>query len=213
MASRIGLTMRVVDAVNYVESRDALAQDWPAFMAAALPEVNWMPIPNLGSDAVPYAQDWGLDGLILTSGNDIGENAERDATERALLAWALQEAIPVFGVCRGLQMVQTFMGGSLHQAEPARHVATDHAVRIAQDAERLGPMSALRTVNSFHTQAVAVADLAEPLRAFAVTDDGLAEGVYHPDASLVAVQWHPERRHPFDEQDRQLMRRTLGIEG
>lgn len=211
MARRLGLTMRVTAADGYKETRDALAQDWCAFLTAALPDVVWLPVPNLGRDVVKYVQAWGLDGFILTGGNDVGENVRRDETELALLDFAVSAQLPVFGVCRGLQMVQTFFGGRIRPCTQEQHVAVHHDVRIIDDPAGLGLLSGPQQVNSFHTQAVAVADLALPLRAFAVTEDGWAEGIYHPQAPILAVQWHPERYRPPLERDRQLLRYALTL--
>ena len=70
---KIGLTMRVVWAPGYDEARDALAQNWMSFLKHAMPDVAWLPVPNFGSDVAVYAKQWGLQGFILTGGNDIGE--------------------------------------------------------------------------------------------------------------------------------------------
>ena len=79
MVKRLGLTMRVTDAVGYNEPRDSLAQDWAAFMAVVLPEAIWLPIPNLGTEVGRFVNEWELDGFILTGGNDVGENSSERA--------------------------------------------------------------------------------------------------------------------------------------
>jgi N5-(cytidine 5'-diphosphoramidyl)-L-glutamine hydrolase len=210
MSRRIGLTMRVVDAVGYSEPRDALAQDWSTFMALALPEVNWLPIPNIGAAVASYLSAWEIDGILLTGGEDIGKIPLRDETEAAAIDYALGRDFPVFGVCRGLQMIQTYFGGPLAQAEREMHVATRHAVRFISSGPDPIETGTVRTVNSFHGQAVAIANLATPLRPFAVSDDDLAEGIFHPELSVTAVQWHPERG-PLETQDRDLLRTAFSI--
>ena len=97
-SGRIGITMRMVDAEGYNEPRDALAQDWGAFMGQVLPEALWMPVPNMGKDIIRYFSDWNLDGLILSGGNDLGSEVLRDLTEEALLQHALSRSLPVLGV-------------------------------------------------------------------------------------------------------------------
>jgi putative glutamine amidotransferase len=209
MSKRIGLTMRVTDATGYSEPRDSLAQDWAAFMSVALPEAIWLPIPNIGEQAGGFLDAWDVDGIILTGGNDVGEIPLRDQTEAAALDYALQHGLPVFGVCRGLQMIQTYFGGHLQSTEKARHVAVRHKVRFVDSPHSFNSAGAVRDVNSFHNQCVALSCVAAPLRTFAATDDGLAEGIFHPDAPLVAVQWHPEREAALSEVDRELVRRTF----
>jgi N5-(cytidine 5'-diphosphoramidyl)-L-glutamine hydrolase len=211
--NRIGLTMRIVRAEGYPETRDALAQDWAAFLAAALPAVAWLPIPNLGARVVDFARAWELDGFILTGGDDLGKTPSRDDTETALLRYALESGLPVFGVCRGLQFIQRFFGGPVQACAREQHVAVSHPVSFhAVDGLPASP-GRIRTVNSFHSCAVTTADLARPLRAFATTADGLAEGIVHPDAPVLAVQWHPERTAPPDPLDVALLEHVFGPRG
>jgi gamma-glutamyl-gamma-aminobutyrate hydrolase PuuD len=213
MARRIGLTMRTAEAMGYAEKRDCLAQDWPVFMAHVLPEVNWLPIPSLGTEITPYLQAWGLDGFILTGGNDVGEDQSRDRTEELILHFALEGKLPVLGICRGLQFIQKVFGGDLKPCLPGKHVAVHHPVRIIDPSWKMREDEDWRQVNSFHTQAVSLGDLAKPLRAFATTEDGWAEGIYHGEAQIAAVQWHPERVRPVAKEDQQLVRRFFGWEG
>lgn len=80
---KIGVSTRIVAAQGYSEDRDALAQVWGSFLATALPDALWLPIPNLGADrTVQYCADWGLDRLILSGGDDIGITPLRDVTEK-----------------------------------------------------------------------------------------------------------------------------------
>jgi putative glutamine amidotransferase len=203
---RIGLTMRVTQADGYEESRDCLAQDWTEFMTAAIPSAQWMPIPNLGEAAADFARKWDLDGLILTGGNDLNESSLRDETERALLRHALEENLPVFGVCRGLQMIQSYFGGDLRPCSRQEHVGVSHVIRVTPNPGRWSPPLEIREVNSFHSWAVPLEGLAPELRAFAASSDGWAEGVMHAESPITAVQWHPERMRPFASSDCELVR-------
>jgi putative glutamine amidotransferase len=164
----------------------------------------------------------GMDGLVLTGGEDMDPawygaepsphlnppSRERDIFELALFATARQLELPILGICRGIQLVNVAMGGSLYQDLPTErpgavehNPATDraarsHGVRLAQGsraAEALGTTELV--VNSFHHQAIR--DLAPGLIATGWSDDGLieaAEGA--PDAPwLLTVQWHPEEMY------------------
>lgn len=164
---------------------------------------------------------WGrLDGLVLTGGGDIeparfGEaahpktalvSADRDALELELADRALRDDVPTFAICRGLQVLNVALGGTLHQHLPdvvgdriehaqkdKRHVAT-HDVKVQTEGTRLGAIvgvSELR-VNSFHHQAVH--RLGRDLREVAWAPDNVIEALEHADRRrfVVAVQWHPE---------------------
>jgi len=197
--------MRVVREGPGAESRDCLAQDWAPFLAAALPGVSWLPVPNLGSDVLRFVEDWNLDGFILTGGNDLQECPLRDETETTILQHAVEQNLPVFGVCRGLQLIQSFFGGPVRPCPQTEHVGVQHIVRVTADPGRWEPPLEIRTVNSFHTQAVPIDDVPSALRVFAVSQDGWAEGLVHVDAPITAVQWHPERMQPYESPDRALV--------
>ena len=209
---RIGLTMRTADARDYDEPRDALARGWTDFMARCLPEASWLPIPNLGDRAVAFAQDWDLDDLILTGGDDVGAAPLRDRTERALLDYFAQSERPVFGVCRGLQLMQSHFGGALEACDAAAHVAQRHEIRFVDEVAAGVPGIAQAIVNSYHTLALKADAVAQPLRPLAVTDDGWAEACHWPGRPLVAVMWHPEREAALCDLDRALVRHTFGLD-
>jgi putative glutamine amidotransferase len=139
-------------------------------------------------------------------------NPERDAREFALLEAARGAAVPVFGICRGVQVLNVFLGGSLWQDLPSqRGSAIRHSVMTtrATVAHVVIPAPSLpdhpfaaalrRTlereprVNSRHHQAIR--DLGEGLEPLAFSPDGLLEAVALRDADrwwAAGVQWHPE---------------------
>ncbi|HEY0351592.1 MAG TPA: gamma-glutamyl-gamma-aminobutyrate hydrolase family protein [Gemmatimonadales bacterium] len=177
--------------------------------------------PLVGAALSGRALD-GVDGLVLTGGEDIEPSwygahpspllsppsRERDLFELALFATARQRDLPILGICRGIQLINVALGGTLfqdlpserpgavnHRPEGARD-ARSHRVRLqrgSRAAEALGAASI--TVNSSHHQAIK--DLAPGLSATGWTDDDLVEAVESPAGApwLLAVQWHPEEMH------------------
>lgn len=156
-------------------------------------------------------------GLVLTGGEDVAPgrygaqphpklgpvDLARDAAELQLIATALGRRLPILGICRGMQILNVALGGTLYQdldserPSPVQHAAErDHAVRVEPEstlATALGVHDGL--VHSRHHQAIR--DLASGLRAVAWAEDGLIEAVEaaEPGAPwLVAVQWHAEER-------------------
>jgi putative glutamine amidotransferase len=167
--------------------------------------------PALAGDALR-----GVDGLVLTGGGDVdpdtygqepeeethGVDASRDAWEVALLLVALDRHIPVLATCRGIQVLNVALGGTLVQHVPAatgvghgfagQYAETVHVVHL-DPACRLAALLGTTEVqvNSLHHQAVDVAGAG--VRAVGWAPDGTVEAVEvdgHPE--LVAVQWHPE---------------------
>jgi putative glutamine amidotransferase len=173
-----------------------------------------------------------LGGLVLTGGGDVepsrfGEathpkttlvSIDRDALELELVDRALRDDVPVFAICRGLQVLNVALGGSLHQHVPdvfgdgvqhsqtaKRDVAT-HDVKLQTEGTRLGAIlgsSELR-VNSFHHQAVH--RLGRDLRDVGWAPDTVIEALEHADRRrfVVAVQWHPEELVGHDAAARAL---------
>lgn len=168
-----------------------------------------------------------LDGLVLTGGEDVtpalygavaGPHAtvhdrQRDEYELAIISLALARQIPILAICRGIQILNVALGGTLvpHLAEVDgfTHAMTDLAPSVRRHGVILEPDSALArvmclddgaparlSVNSFHHQAIQEA--APSLRVVAWADDGTIEGVEVPDGVVIGVQWHPELHDGVD---------------
>lgn len=125
-----------------------------------------------------------------------------DAGQIALVRTAVQDRIPLLGICRGMQVLDVALGGSLvqHITEPGHlnpDVVTDrhfarHAVRVRAGSlleSVLGPL-AHEAVHSAHHQCVD--RLGEGLVVSATAPDGIVEAVEHHEAPVLGVQWHPE---------------------
>jgi len=203
-ARRIGLTTRVVNAVGYEEPRDALAHDWACFMAAALPEPNWLAIPNIGTAVLEYVERWQLDGLILTGGDDLGVTPQRDRSEQLLLEHFISAGLPVFGVCRGLQMICSYFGLDTTPIHSERHVATRHPVRLSGGE--------IADVNSYHSNIIFPHNLPQDVDVLAWCDDGSVEAIGVSGLPIEAVMWHPEREREPRAHDRFWIRKMFGWE-
>jgi putative glutamine amidotransferase len=177
---RIGLSLRRVEAAAYDETRDALARDWGRYFQGPLHGAVPCPILNAGLVVTHWAESLALDGLILTGGDDFGDDPLRDETEVALLAWAEFSAIPVLGICRGFQVMQQRLGGALEGV--SGHVDNRHRVRMD---------GVLREVNSYHH--MAVRRLAEGFIPLAIAEDDSIEAAYDERRRWLGVMWHPER--------------------
>lgn len=170
-----------------------------------------------------------LDGLVMAGGPDIhpryfgqepdphlGEVVDaRDELEIYLMKWAMETDIPTLGVCRGCQVINVALGGTLHQ-DLVHNQGLIHrqgeGIRYWHDAIFEG-QSILRSivpsdrypVNSYHHQAVD--RLAEGLIATAYSNDGVIEAYERPASRfLLGVQWHPESSFDADFLSREIFR-------
>lgn len=175
-----------------------------------------------------------VDGLLLAGGNDLDParyegqphdtvtdvDPERDAAEFELLESALDVGLPILAICRGMQLLNVFLGGDLfadipsqvegagphRQGEPAEPRPIEHEV-VIDPGSRLGALLGEHRiiVPSLHHQAID--EVAAELSAVAHAPDGLVEAVELADHPFcIGVQWHPElaaaevpvHQRPFD---------------
>jgi N5-(cytidine 5'-diphosphoramidyl)-L-glutamine hydrolase len=192
MSKRIGLSMRVTTAIHYIEPRDSISQNWWPFLHRLF-DTKVMLLPNLGDSIVDYAEEWKLDGFILSGGDDVGLNPERDSTEIALLNHAVKNQFPLFGVCRGLQLINMHFGGTLTKLTDRTHANKRHFIRFDSSKNIFGIKEDSVEVNSYHNNIVCKHNLASALQPLAFATDGTVEALFHPTERLLACQWHPER--------------------
>lgn len=172
-----------------------------------------------------------MDGLLVTGGQDVSPTVynepmeefcgelcpDRDTLEAFLIPMFLEADKPVLGICRGMQMLNALLGGSLYQDLPAQlqgevphrqkkpYSEPSHAVTLEKESplyKLLGKESI--SVNSCHHQGIN--GLALPLEKMAESVDGLIEAVYMPEQTFVwGVQWHPEMSYEEDEDSRKIL--------
>jgi putative glutamine amidotransferase len=172
-----------------------------------------------------------LDGVLLTGGGDIDPkrfeeephstlvevSEERDALEIELVERALADRVPLFAICRGIQVLNVALGGSLYQDLPGElgfcHSQTEprdqptHRVSVTGETKLAEVLGALELdVNSMHHQAIK--RVGRGLREVAWAPDGVIEGVEVADVRtlVIGVQWHPEELVGHDPAARGLFR-------
>lgn len=173
-------------------------------------------------------------GFLLTGGHDVspelyGEqkedvcgrcSPERDRLESMVFLYALHKDIPVLGICRGIQLINALMGGTLYQDLPSRfqgkvniehHMAAPynrhvHHLDILRNTPLYGVLKKEDIgVNSYHHQGIR--DVGQGLEVMAYSEDGLAEAVYVPNRRFIwGIQWHPEFMYQTDHNQQQIFR-------
>lgn len=170
-------------------------------------------VPLLAAEACPQQLAELCDALLLTGGDDVdpalyGEtplndslhpDPERDRFEFALTQAFLARKKPIFGICRGCQVLNCVLGGTLYQDLPAQLGADHldrqlrHPITCTEDSVLARLFGRQFRVNSTHHQAVR--DIAPGLKVTARSADGVVEAFesIHPNQLLWGVQFHPER--------------------
>lgn len=156
-----------------------------------------------------------IDGVVLGGGASVeparygeeydetipkSQDLPRDAMEWAVLDAAIARDLPILGICRGMQVLNAYFGGTIHQFLAKTKYDGDHRPTEARDyiahtvstnggrlAELLGSETA---VNSIHRQGIN--RLADGFSATVLASDGLVEGFEGRNGQILAVQWHPE---------------------
>jgi putative glutamine amidotransferase len=189
----------------------------------AIEDAGGLPVilsPGLSDESLRAVFDR-LDGLLLSGGGDVdpatygedphpalwGQDMNRDRAELAMAKWAADAQKPMLCICRGIQVFNVALGGTLVQDIPSQvpealahsfdeevvpreHIA--HSIEVDANS-RLGALiqSAAASVNSWHHQSLR--RVADDLKVVAQSPDGIIEAVELPDHPFaIGVQWHPE---------------------
>jgi len=134
------------------------------------------------------------DFIVLTGGGNIGEQKNRDLVEKKLIELSMQQNTPLLGICRGMQTINSFFGGSLVHLIEYQPQAKQHDI-IILDNDWI-PTTAHGKVNSYHNFLVTANTLGKKLNVFAMsisTTTPNIECIVVPNRKIVGVQWHPER--------------------
>lgn len=190
-----------------------------------------------------------VDGLVMSGGADIHPERygtdphryarlerKRDAFEFGLVRAAFERNVPILGICRGMQVMNVALGGTMHQHLPERSTELVHSTEfrdgkcypderwlpsyhevLVEDRELRELAGDVVTTNSFHHQGVA--QLGDGLRVAARAADGLVEALVGTDRPVLGVQWHPEMHEveeragvaPFRWLSRRLADTRIGV--
>lgn len=218
----IGVTTRRMSASHWPSLPVGLKDLWidsvMSDYARALADAGAVPVllPR-SADAKSLVER--IDGLVLSGGEDVSPNLygqesdpttgpcdlERDEFEVGLIEAALSHSVPILAICRGVQILNVALGGTLLQDLPVddvSHADTDlppdvrrHGIHVVSgsslsEALQLGSEDDVYSVNSFHHQALS--RVAREMKIVARATDGTIEGVEIPNRDVIGVQWHPE---------------------
>jgi N5-(cytidine 5'-diphosphoramidyl)-L-glutamine hydrolase len=200
---RLCLTMRSSVTEDNKSRRDWISPDWFSFLELALPEAVWTLVPNLGENIEGWLEEWSIDGVILTGGEDIGVFPIRDRTESAILDASVKRNLPVLGICRGCQVIAVHFSQEWVLTPIKNHIKTRHQISfVGKDA------SEDISVNSYHRLGIERTCLGNELQVVATAGDGdWVEALRHRSLPIEGMMWHPEREELVSSGDIELFQK------
>ena len=207
---RIAVTQSVINNEEHDERRDFLDQRWTGFLS----ECNLIPIPvpNTLKLTNIFLKQINVGGLLLTGGNSLmkygGDAEERDLLEYQLVDQAIDANLPIIGVCRGMQILQSKFDTDLKII--SGHVNRRHSLQVTRQKRLTKYLKNLTDVNSFHN--FGAMEGSKLFTCVAKSNDGVVMAAEHVDKPVYGIMWHPERERTFSELDIRLFCEIFGTE-
>lgn len=206
---KIVITQRLTKNESYFEEREMLDISWGKLFN----QIDFLPIIlPYNYDFKNYFKEFEIDGIFLTGGNDLNIlnqnklSKKRDDFEIKLIEYAIQNSIPIFGVCRGMQIIAKYFESSFKTVE--NQVNIKHKLVINKKSKYKKYLLNLNEVNSFHN--FGIEKLSDELIISATDKDGTIKAIEHKKYKIFAQMWHSERVIPFDESELELIKKFFG---
>lgn len=202
---KIVITQRLLETKDYFEVREALDIKWGKLFK----ELGFLPIVlPIECDFEEYFDNIDIEGIFLTGGNDLGclnnnyLSEKRDTFEKRLLEYGIKNEIPIFGVCRGMQIIGEYFGASFVKIQ--NHVSVKHSLILNKNSKYMNELSKINKVNSFHNYAID--DIDDNFFVSAKSSDGIIKAIEHKRYKIFAQMWHTEREEPFIKDEVNLIK-------
>lgn len=193
---KIGITLKVVKHHEHEEVMTCIDIKWIELLLS----LGFTPtlIPLTSSEHLNSIwSDLNLDGLILSGGNTLASAVkdkhksnvyfERDVFERFLLDMAIRKKIPILGICRGMQVINSFFKGGLIRFEG--QIGKNQKITSLTDNKLSFPIE----VTCYHDYVVTPELLGDDLIPLAHDCNGNIQALSHPYHKILGLMWHPER--------------------
>tara|TARA_A100001035_G_scaffold259908_1_gene237767 strand:+ start:542 stop:1132 length:591 start_codon:yes stop_codon:yes gene_type:complete len=170
-----------------LEKRDCLDNSWQKTLEKILNQnINLFPIPNKSKNIQSWLDQLKVDLFVLSGGNNIGSEPDRDYLEKIIINYSIAFKIPLLAVCRGMQYLHSSQGGKLVNA--IDHINVNHKVNIIDNQNQEKTF----LVNSFHNFSIKEINN-NKFKAIAFSEEGNIEAMVHNEYPWLAIMWHPER--------------------
>ena len=149
-----------------------------------------------------------IDGIILTGGNDLNSvnknniSLKRDNFEKKLIKYAILKNIPIYGMCRGMEVIAEFFGADFKKVK--NQVGIRHSLKVNKKSKYFRKLNKISTVNSFHNYAINQMPL--DLTVSAWSKNGVIKAIEHKKYKIFGQMWHSEREKLFDQNQINLIK-------
>ncbi len=207
---KILLSQRIVNGSHENEINESLDINWSKLLESA--GLLAIPIP-LHCDHLAYIDNIKPAGIILTGGNDLSHismnqiDQLRDKMEFKIIDICIEKNIPLFGVCRGMQIIAKYFNISLKKIDS--HIATHHVITLSNKVLKKIYGEQIQ-VNSYHQYSLEDAMPPIACAAKCITDNSI-EAITHSNKKILGIMWHPERKNPFYTKDIALIKDFFNI--
>lgn len=202
---KILVTQRLIQNDSYYEIREALDIQWGKLFM----ELEFIPIIlPYEYDFETYFSNMEIDGILLTGGNDLASinnnvlSLKRDSFEKLLLDYAIKNNIPVFGICRGLQIIADYFSSEFIKVN--NQVGIKHKLKVNKESKYFNLLNKLERVNSYHNYSIK--NVSNEILISATTEDGIIKAIEHKKYKIFAQMWHSEREIPFGKNELNLIK-------
>jgi len=198
MKKIIAITQRVDYIDNYKETRETLDVRY----LELIKKLDYSPlILSYTMDIEEYFKIFKVDGIFLSGGNDLyewsntKESRVRDIFEYKLIEYAIENSIPILGICRGMQVIANYFNS--HFEKISNQVGINHLLKPNIKSKYFPILKEIKKVNSYHNYAVK--SISSDLIVSAHNDDDIIKAIEHRELKIFGHMWHPERYKKFED--------------
>lgn len=202
---KILITQRLAENESYFEQREILDVSWGRLFK----KIDILPIVlPYECDFKSYFENIEIDGVLLSGGNDLNSlnqnklSLKRDAYELKLIEYCSFHNIPLFGVCRGMQIIAKYFDATFKKVD--NQVAIKHKIKVDKNSKYFKYLKKLEEVNSFHN--FAIDRISDEFLVSATSEDKIIKAIEHKELKIFAQMWHSERVSPFNEYELNLIK-------
>ena len=202
---RIAITQRLVENEIYHEIRESLDINY----CKLIYDCGFIPVVlPYEVDFKSYFDELSISGVILSGGNNLNIvsndklSYKRDSFEFKLIDFCIGNEIPIYGMCRGMQLIAHYFGSKLIGVE--NQINIKHSLSCNASSKYYNYLVEIDQVNSFHDYGVS--SLSEELIISATDSKGNIKAIEHQTHKVFAQMWHSERKIPFDPNEKKLIK-------